>query len=363
MGGTPVLYIDSPGHRAPTTSTTDLHRMVHRLALWRPTARPVRPGLWRDSPLLIPNYRHQSIVRLNEQLLRWRFRRNARTLHLVRPLLWTYTPLGGQVYNPHEHEGLIYHCVDDIAAFPGVNSNHYRRSEQALVQAADVCIGSSRHLVHHLRSLGARDVRYWPNPADTEAFANAAITTAGPPKRTRKVAGFLGAIQEHKVDVELIRNCANALPDVDFVIAGPLGFGLGRSKFDPSSFPKNVTFPGSVSKEDAPKLVSAFDVGIIPYRVNQYTAGVFPMKVFEYLAAGLPVVSTRLPSLDGEVDHVVLGETHSQFIAALRTCLAQPFDGNAADTRSLYASKFSWQHRVEQAVSLIAEVRQRPSRV
>ena len=357
--GLTVLYVDSPGHRAPTASSNDLRRIAHRLGLWRPTATSIRPGLWRDSPLLVPNYSHPSIVRLNEQLLRWRLRRNSKRLKLTRPILWTYTPLGVNIYDSRFHAGLIYHCVDDIAAFPGVNTKQFNQSEEALVQAADVCIGSSRHLVQHLQYLGGHDVRYWPNPADTIAFSSARGASGNCAKRARKVVGFLGAVQEHKVDIELIRQCAEALPEVDFVVAGPVGFGLGRSSFDPAAFPTNVTLPGSVRLEDAPALVATFDVGIIPYRINQYTTGVFPMKVFEYLAAGLPVVSTQLPSLVGEVDHVTLAADPAQFITELRRQLSQQPHPDAAAARASYASQFSWQHRVNEAVELLAEVRQR----
>ncbi len=356
--GIPVLYVDSPGHRAPTASASDARRIAHRLALWRPSATEIRPGLWRDSPLLIPNYSHASIVSLNEHLLKMRLRRNERGLRLERPLLWTYTPLASPLYDRRRHSGLIYHCVDDIAAFPGVDGHHFLRSEQALARSATICIGSSLHLVRHLEELGAKDVRYWPNPADTYAFSSAKEKVGRRRRGTRPVVGFLGAVQEHKVDVELIRNCARSLPEVDFVIAGPLGHGLGRSTLDPSTFPRNVSFPGSIPLKDAPALVATFDVGIIPYRINEYTAGVFPMKVFEYLASGLPVVSTALPSLVGQVEHIILASDQSQFLSGLNASLAAPSSPKAATVRADYASKFSWERRVDDAIELISETYQ-----
>ena len=40
-----------------------------------------------------------------------------------------------------------------------------------------------------------------------------------------------------------------------------------------------------------------FDVGLIPFRMNELTLRVNPLKLREYLAAGLPVVSTPLPEV------------------------------------------------------------------
>ncbi len=44
---------------------------------------------------------------------------------------------------------------------------------------------------------------------------------------------------------------------------------------------------------------SGADAGLIPYARNELTNSIFPMKVYEYLAAGLPVVATPLPALEG----------------------------------------------------------------
>ena len=333
--------------------------MAHRIALWHRHARAIRHSLWRDSPLLIPNYSNPSIVRFNESLLRRRLNRNQQYLGLSRPFIWTYTPLAARLFDSDIHNGLVYHCVDDIAAFPGVDTHHFRRSEALLAKRADVCMASSMHLVNHLHEIGARDVRYWPNPADTQAFGTASSISTHHPIRRRPQVGFLGAVQEHKIDVELIQYCANALPHFDFIIAGPLGFGLGNSKLDPSSFPDNVTFMGRVARDDAPALVTTFDVGIIPYRLNAYTTGVFPMKVFEYLASGLPVVSTALPSLVGEVEHVNFATDPAQFVMAIQSSITTPVNPELRQTRMAYAERFSWDNRIDEAIELLRDLRAR----
>lgn len=351
--GERVLYIDSLGLRAPTTSASDLGRIGRRLRAWRPTARDVAPGVLRDSPLVIPAHGNPRVRRLNGRLLRSRLRRNERRHRLDDAIVWAYSPPALDMFDRGRHRALVYHCVDDVAAFPGVDAEAFRAGERRLIRAADVCIGSSRPLLDHLEAVGARAVRYWPNPADTVAFSAAA---ASAPERLdrRVVLGFVGAVQEHKIDVPMILEIAMLRPEWRIDLVGPIGEGLGRSTIHQADMPENVVLRGLVDRQDLPRVMTGFDVGLIPYALNDYTRGVFPLKAFEYLASGLPVVSSPLPSLVGEVEHVRFAASARDFVAAIDLALAEP-DGRA--DRIAYASAFSWENRVAEAERLIAELR------
>jgi glycosyltransferase involved in cell wall biosynthesis len=354
--GCRVIYVDSPGHRSPGLNGKDLRRIVHRLQVWRPYARPVAPHLWRDSPLLIPFNGRPSAARINQRLLRSRLSRNLRRTGFEKPVLWAYSPLAVELYDPRRHSGLIYHCVDNVADFPGVDRSAFLEGERRLVRAAEVCLASSRVLEARLREMGAREVRYWPNPADVSAICQVGEGNR-PQASTRPRVGFIGAVQSHKVDVELIKYVASKMPHVDFVIAGPIGYGISGHGVDPEEFPANVSFPGLISRTDIPSFLSQLDVGIIPYLINDYTAGVFPMKVFEYLGAGLPVVATPLPSLVGEVAEVDFAATPEAFLDSLRTAVLDN-DCSARQRRTKYALSHSWENRVEEALGLLSRYSQ-----
>jgi glycosyltransferase involved in cell wall biosynthesis len=352
--GNDVLYIDSLGLRTPSASAQDASRIVRRLKAWRPFARPVAERVLRDSPLVLPFHGNPAAARLNAKLLKARTRRNEARHGLERPVLWTYTPTAIQIHSPRRHSALVYHCVDDLAAYPGVDRDAFEANERALVQIADVCIASSRPLAAMLRERGAKRVLYWPNPADTRAYA--AARAGQPHGRERPVIGFIGAVQEHKLDLDLVRACAELRPDWDWRLVGPVGLGIRDSAIDRDSFPGNVHFPGGLHRDDLPAAVAGFDAAVIPYRVNDYTISVFPMKVFEYLAAGLPVVSTPLPSLDGEVEHVEFASAPEKFVAALERGLNED-DASARSQRSLYAAAHSWEARTDEAVDLLSALR------
>jgi glycosyltransferase involved in cell wall biosynthesis len=349
--GVRVLYLDSLGLRAPGLSRSDLGRMARRLVGWRPFAVSTAPGVHRDGPLVIPLHRFARVRDLNRRLLAMRLRRNERRLALTRPVIWAYTPAAAEAYRPDRHRALVYHCVDDLAVYPGIDPVSFREGEAQLARRATVCIASSRPLVQHLEDLGAREVLYWPNPADTQAYRRAAEGRRPPAEGQRPVIGFIGAVQEHKVDVALLAEVARARPQWRFVLAGPVGLGLRETTIGAASFPDNVEMPGLVERADLPSLVASFDVGLIPYVQNAYTRGVFPMKVFEYLGAGLPVVATPLPALVGEVDHVAFAGDATAFIAAIEDALRVDAAGRHA--RSVYAEGFSWSRRTDQAIELL----------
>lgn len=349
--GVRVLYVDSLGFRRPRVGGPDVARMLRRVATWRPVARRMTPNLLRDTPLVLPAARSSTTVALNRVLLRARTRRNLRVHGLERPVLWTYVPSATHIFDRSRFRALVYHCVDDLASYPGVDAASFRDAERALVEQVDVAIASSRPLERHLRRLGARSVVYWPNPADTDALSgcSARAQDADPP-----VAGFVGALAEHKLDVDLVRAVARILPQWRFELVGPVGLGLASSTFRSERFPENVRVLPPVKLSQLRETLARFTVGIIPYSENAYTASVFPMKVFEYLAAGMPVVSTALPSLVDEVEHVEFADGPSEFADALCRALQTADEGRSARIR--YAEGFSWARRTEQALGLLDDL-------
>ena len=59
----------------------------------------------------------------------------------------------------------------------------------------------------------------------------------------------------------------------------------------------NVHLLGQKRHDALPAYCKGFDVGMIPYRIDERMTFVNPLKLREYLSAGVPVVSTPVPEV------------------------------------------------------------------
>lgn len=340
-----VLFIESLGLRRPTVSARDLSRMARRLERG---LRPLREkdGVHVLSPLVIPYHGRRSIQRLNRFLLRRAVRKAARRLGIERPILWGYVPQALALVEPLRPSRVVYHCVDDIAAHERIDSEAFARVEELFAARADLVIASSPPLAERMREL-SDNVRLMPNVADTELFSSALEDGPVDPAmdtlpRPRIV--FVGAVSAVKVDLELLGELARLRPEWSIVLIGPVGLGDPDTDVSELARAANVHLLGHREPAGLPALLRGADAALIPYRLNRLTASIFPMKVYEYLAAGLPVVSTRLPSLAG-VEEIEFAANAAETAAALGELLASD-DEDRRRVRSHTAAGHSWQARI-----------------
>ncbi|MHB1860465.1 MAG: glycosyltransferase [Solirubrobacteraceae bacterium] len=295
-----VLFVESLGLRQPQLARRDLARM------WRRLRRGIEPpravdGLHVLSPLVIPAHRFATARALNAEILPRLVSRAAARLAISRPILWGYAPQAESLIAALRPSLVVYHCVDDVAAQPGVDAASFRAAERRFAGAADIVLASSPPLAERLRHL-AGNVLYAPNVADVDLFASA-LHHGRHDEETERLVGprivFTGAIVETKLDFELIAALARLHRDWSFALVGPIGPGAPGTDVSALEAEPNVHLLGARRYEQLPEVLRAADVAFIPYAINPLTSSVYPMKVHEYLAAGLPVVSTPLPSLSG----------------------------------------------------------------
>jgi glycosyltransferase involved in cell wall biosynthesis len=115
----------------------------------------------------------------------------------------------------------------------------------------------------------------------------------------------------------------------------------------------NVHLLGPRSYAELPAVLRGAAAGLIPYALNDLTTGVFPMKVYEYLAAGLPVVTTPLPSLEG-VEEVTVAAGAEAVVGALEEALAAD-SPEARARRSRAAAGHSWEERIDEIAAALGE--------
>jgi UDP-galactopyranose mutase len=134
--------------------------------------------------------------------------------------------------------------------------------------------------------------------------------------------GFFGVIDE-RLDIDLVDAVAALRPDWRIEMIGPV------VKIDPATLPQrpNIHWLGSCAYTDLPRHLSSWDIGIMPFALNEATRYISPTKTPEFLAAGVPVVST--PIMDvvrsyGQQGLVEIASTPDAFVQAAVELLQRP---------------------------------------
>jgi glycosyltransferase involved in cell wall biosynthesis len=342
-----VLFVESLGLRRPQLAGRDLARILRRLRRGLAPPRAV-DGLYVLSPLVLPLHRYALARAINRRLLRRQVRRAAKRLGLRRPILWSYVPQAEVLIDVLDPALVVYHCVDDIAAQPGIDGAGFAQAEQRFAARADLVLASAPALARRLRAI-SDNVHDAPNVADTELFASALrpgpLDTGMAALPAPRIV-FTGAVVASKLDFPLLLGLARARPAWSFALVGPVGPGDPRTDISALEAAPNVYLLGRRSYTELPAVLRAAAAGLIPYARNELTDSIFPMKVYEYLAAGLPVIATPLPAL-AEVTEAATAPDAEGIARLLDDALAQDSPELRAE-RSRTAAAHSWDRRLEE---------------
>jgi hypothetical protein len=351
-----ILYVEAAGQRAPRASGRDLRKILRKLRGALQPPRRVEAGVWLFSPLILPFHRHAAVRRLNRWLLRGSLRRAIRRLGFDRPLLWIVLPHYYSLVDDLASVGVVYYCVDDYASQPDVDAESIRRMEAHVLRRADVAFAVSGPLVDAKRRINANTYSS-PHGVDVAHFRRA--LDEGPVPHDirdiqRPIAGFFGLIEEW-IDLELIESAARALPAVSFVLIGRSARPLGAL-----TSLANVHVLGQRPYAQLPDYLRAFDVGLLPYRLNAQVLNSNPKKLREYLAGGRPVVSVRVPEVERYARFVHIADDAASFARAIGEAISAD-DAAARRARADAMREESWERKVaqvsERVVRHVADVK------
>ncbi|WP_342617357.1 glycosyltransferase [Rhodoferax sp. GW822-FHT02A01] len=330
--GVKVLYIESVGLRSPKAgSKRDWQRLAIRFRkgfaslLWGATKRAT--GIFVLSPLVVPaGHRHPVLRWLNRHLLQFAIKRSVNQQNFKNPLIWTYHPFMLDAIEGVSKGKLLYHCVDDLAAVPGVDANTFREAEAQLLQKADVVFVTAPALAEHCRTINP-NTHFFPNVVDAEHFGKALQPGPIPPDLAAIPEPRLcyhGVLSDFKIDFQLLLDCARAKPEWSWVLIGEEREGQKSPLVAELRTLSNVHFLGYKPYAMLPFYLRSVQVGLLPSLINDYTRGMFPMKYYEYLASGVSVVSTPLSSLEGLGHDLLIAKESNEFVEAIKRQLIRP---------------------------------------
>lgn len=250
---------------------------------------------------------------------------------------------------------VIYDILDDLTIYDAdevgmPEERRVRSHHPAVMEQADVVLASAPKLISKHES-ERPDILLVENGVEPERFRHDLpfpedlVHVGGP------IVGYHGAIARW-FDFDLFESVARSLFDYQFVIVGPVDDDANQSVQGLERL-ANVHVIGAVPSNDIPQYVASFDVGIIPFVVDELTRGVSPLKMYEYLAARVPVVSTPLPVCEAH-PIVRTASTPELFAAEVVEAVESRRDA-FNDAADIAADAASWDNRINAVRHVLAE--------
>ncbi len=346
----PVLYVDSPGLRAPQASGRDLRRALRKVRATLSAPTLIKPNLWHCTVPQLPFRRMPGVEWVNRVFGRWAVRRAMRVLGQAKPISWFVVPHPGFLAHRLGEQLCVYYCIDDYAAHPGVDTELIAARDHELTRCADLVFVAPPALVAAKQMINAR-TRFSPHGVDVSLFAQAmdpaTVVPAAAQGLSHPVVGYFGSIHEW-IDLELIEWLARERPQWTFLLVGHAATNVSRLQAL-----HNVMLVGAQPYSNLPAWAKAFDVAIIPYRHNRQVENANPLKLREYLATGKPIVSVSHPEINKFARWIEIAEDRDAFLNGLECALSSNSEA-AATERMLSVADQTWDNRVAQVLEEVS---------
>ncbi|MGM8363577.1 glycosyltransferase [Flavobacterium sp. ARAG 55.4] len=203
---------------------------------------------------------------------------------------WFYSaafcPLMGFI----DFDTVIYDCVEELSISKGTSADLLHQ-EKYLISQADIVFTAGKSLYESKKRFH-NNVLCFPNSVDESHFSRALNGIAIPEDIAAvksPIVGFYGVIDD-RIDLQLLHDVAKKMPNISFVMIGPL------TETAEANLPKepNIHYLGMKYYNELPNYLKAFDIAMMPFKINESTHYLNPNKTLEYMAAAKPVISTRV---------------------------------------------------------------------
>jgi glycosyltransferase involved in cell wall biosynthesis len=349
-----VIYVESPGLRAPKGTGRDVRKILSKVGLALRGPRPTPEGLSVQTLLQIPLHRLAIVRRANRHLLLLTLRLLMRLTGVRKPLTWFVVPHLASVAGELGEQLSVYYCIDDYASLPDVDPEAVRLMDDTLTRKADVVFVASGTLLERKRAMNP-NTHVSPHGVDYDHFVKAQDPALAIPSDVADlvgkgpIIGFFGLI-ERWIELDLIGYLAKQRPDWTFLM-------IGRVAVPEADVPRlpNLRFLGRRPYETLPAYGKAFTAAIIPYHLTPQVINSNPIKLREYLAMGKPIVSVSTPEIDKFADYVAIARSHEEYLAKLDHAVARGLTAEQIERQTALAATMTWDANLRKVMAIVDE--------
>lgn len=249
---------------------------------------------------------------------------------------------------------LIYEYIDELELFDKYDGNMLIDHER-LMSRASVTVCTATRLYDKAQEK-ARNPILSPNAGDYEFFAKTPEYEINPlvrdkVKNYRCVLGYYGALASW-FDYDLVKEIARRHPEWLFILVGINYDGtLDKSGIDEF---ENIVYIPQQPYQELPGFLTAFDVAIIPFVINEITLSTSPVKLFEYMAGGKPILTSKMPECL-KYESVRTYEDVDEFCEIVAEYMAMRPDDPYWETVKREALENTWDARTDQILEAISD--------
>ena len=345
-----VLYIENTGIR--TAKISDFSRIKDRIQNWSKSAKGFtekKKNLFIFSPIVFPFPFVKFFYYINLFIVNFLLSNWFKTLKFKNDILISFlpTPLSHEIKNLVNANINIYYCANEMKGISNKN-NKIDVLEKLFFKECDLSFVISNNLKKKASKF-TKEVFLLPAGVELNKFDFKKVKKFIPIKG-KPVIGYIGAVTE-VFDINLLEFICKKNPNLNFVIIGRV-----YVKIDKLLNLNNFFFLGETKHNKLPSFLKGFDVGIIPYKVNNFTNSVYSCKLNEYLSMGIPVVSTNLNETKiynkNHKGIIHIGETYGKFNHKINESLVKNSKQEIINRISA-AKKNSWENRLKYFNDLI----------
>mgnify|MGYP001758470763 CR=1 FL=1 len=234
------------------------------------------------------------------------------------------------------HQSSFIDVLDNFPAFyRGLSSRAMGKRLRETLASVTRTYCSSTHLA---KEIGQQrpDARVVLNGYSTELLPQPSLPSE------RRYIGYVGTIGRW-FDWPLVISIAHALPEQTIRLIGPEFIPR------PANLPKNVELLGERPHKEIAAFVREFQVGLIPFLIDELTEGVDPIKFYEYRSLGVPVWSTLFGEMRTRIRED--GVRHIDLRSDWSKLWSEALDESVDDEQvAAFRAEISWSRRLASIV-------------
>jgi len=333
-----VIWVGSLGLRKPKFNLSDLKRVVEKLKGYTQKSVPAeneKVPVIVVNPFVLPFHDSFVIRQINKVLLTGKLKKAIENNGFKNFIIITSSPVMQSIVGRLGEKSAYYFCLDDYTLFDGAFKS-LRMLETKLLKKVNAAFSVSEGL-RTTRIPESGKSYFLPQGVELSHFREIKNV---PDKTTLglkgKVIGFFGLLSEW-INITLFVKAAKKYPDYSFLI-------IGRATVNITIFGEcpNIKYIGPVQYSVLPGYAALFDVGLVPFIVNDLKIAANPLKMLEYMSLGMPVVSTDLPEVRKFEDYIYVAKNDEEFINMIGLAVSRDNDSLKGE-RMKKADSYSWE--------------------